>query len=88
VGRVLQIQQDLLHFISSQIARSEVIGAETDLVTSGILDSMLIVDLIAHIESTYPVRIDSTDITPAAFQNVARLATMISERLSHHTQAA
>jgi len=81
------IEQDLLKFIGASIARSQAVDPQTDLVTSGILDSMLIVDLIAHIERTYGVSFESDDITPAVFQNVASLSAVIADRL-RHVQAA
>ena len=81
------IEQDLLHFIGAYVARGEPVSPQTDLVTSGILDSMLIVDLISHVEKRYGIAFDSSDITPAVFQNVASLAAVIASR-APHSQAA
>ena len=84
---VASIEHDLLQFIGASVARGEAIGPQTDLVTSGILDSMLIVDLMAHVEKQYGVCFESGDITPAIFQNVASLAAVIANR-RHCNQAA
>ena len=81
------IERDLLNFVGTYVARSQAVDSQTDLVTSGILDSMLIVDLIAHIERTHGVSFESGDITPAVFQNVASLSAVIADRL-RHKQAA
>ncbi len=73
------IEQDLIAFIAARIV-GEPVGPKTDLIGTGILDSMLVVDLLTHVEKTYRASIESADITPAVFQNVASLAALISQR--------
>lgn len=48
-----QIENDLLKFIKYQALGGRPVSPTTDLLESDILDSLLLMDLVIHIESAY-----------------------------------
>lgn len=74
------IQADLLRFISSRVPQDEEVTPETDLLESELLDSLLIMDLVAHIEATHRVKLDNADIAPRNFRSVESLTKLVAER--------
>jgi len=58
------------------------IGADTDLMSSGLLDSLSFVELIVHIESKGGCKIDLTDAEPAEFSVVKGLCRLALK--DHH----
>ena len=58
----------------------EQIGADTPLISGGIVDSFSMVSLKLFIEKTYSVQIPDREATPAAFDTVSQIAALV-ERL-------
>ena len=59
---------------------TEQIGELTDgdsLLERGVIDSMTMVDLIAHLERTYDVSIGEDDMTPENFDSIEAIAVFI-----------
>lgn len=74
------VEQELLSFVSSRVANGGELASDTDLLEDGLLDSLLIMDLVAHLEGRYGVRLENTDIAPANFRTVERLAGLVAVR--------
>ena len=74
------VGDDLLRFVAGRVSPGEAITLETDLLESELLDSLLIMDVCAHVESAYGVRLENADIAPRNFRTVAALATLVEER--------
>ena len=64
----------------------EVPGMETDLIETGILDSMTFVTLLAELEQEFDVRIPVEDLEVDNFRSLASIETYVS-RLKASSQA-
>ena len=60
--------------------QTQAIEADTELLDSGLLDSVQIIELVAFVEDHFNVKIDVADIVPENFGSIAKILTMI-ERL-------
>jgi len=52
-----------------------------DLLESGLLDSLLLVDLIFHIEDSYGMRLDSDQVNPSNFRTVEDIVGFVLGQL-------
>ena len=75
-----RIEADLVEFVSSRAASEEAIAPQTDLLENDLLDSLLIMDLVAHIESAHGVQLSNADIAPRNFRSVSALAALIARK--------
>ena len=75
-----QLQADLLHFVQSRGPRYAAVTPDTDLLDSGLLDSLLLTDLILHIEGLYGIEFDSGDVSPANFRTVRTIVALVFEQ--------
>lgn len=71
-----QLETDILQFVRSRCARADV-TAQTDMLDTGLLDSLLLVDLIFRIEERYGVRFESEHVSPANFRTVAQIVDLV-----------
>lgn len=74
------LREELLGFVSSRLPDAATLTPDTDLLETDLLDSLLVMDVVAHVESTYGVRLGDADIAPRNFRTVAALADLVSER--------
>jgi acyl carrier protein len=58
------------------------IGADTPLLSSGLIDSFNLVGLALYVEDTFAVRINDTELNPGTFDTLAQLAALIEARRS------
>lgn len=77
-----KICDDLVRFVSSRVPDEEAVTSETDLLEAELLDSLLIMDVVAHIEKTFGVKLENTDIAPRHFRTVGSLADLVAGRQS------
>ena len=77
-----QICDDLVRFVGSRVSEDEPITADTDLLETELLDSLLIMDVVAHVEKTFGVKLENTDIAPRHFRTAGSLANLVAERQS------
>ena len=75
-----EVEADLLALVRSRGADHNNVHAETDLIDCGLLDSLLLTDLILHIEEHYAVTFDAGDVSPANFRSVAAIAALVLGR--------
>jgi len=59
-----------MRFVQSRGARYAKATLQTDLLETRILDSLLLMDLIFHIEEAYGVRFDSDQVNPSNFRTI------------------
>jgi pimeloyl-ACP methyl ester carboxylesterase/acyl carrier protein len=74
-----KIQKEIISFINEQILETEDSGldVETPLLAIGILDSLAMVSLIAHIEDVFEVRVPDESVNPVNFQSVRAIAKLV-----------
>jgi acyl carrier protein len=77
-----EIAQDLGSHIAANILKqpNRVIGENEPLISGGLIDSFSLVDLALHIEDTYGVKIDDTELNADTFDTLAQLAALIEQR--------
>ena len=58
-------------------ARAARLGDHDDLLETGILDSVGVLDLVARLESDFDIAVADEDLTPENFRTVAALAAFV-----------
>jgi acyl carrier protein len=53
---------------------------ETDLLEGGLLDSILVMDLVSSVEKQFAVTIGCGDISPRNFRSIRALAALVESR--------
>ena len=76
------IESKLIEFVQSTSAIETAIECETDLLTTNVLDSLMLMDLVMLIEDTWGIQLQGDDIAPASFRTVGSLARLIGDRRS------
>lgn len=79
MSRTASIVGELNALFSEQL-HIEVPGPEADLIDSGLLDSLQLVQLLLHIEQHLGVRIPLEEVALDDLRSVARLAGLITAR--------
>jgi acyl carrier protein len=72
-----KLEDDLMHFVRSRSPRHAAASPRMDLLETGLLDSLLLVDLIFHIEESYGVRFDSDQVNPSNFRTVEDIVGVV-----------
>ena len=74
-----EIRTELLAFLRQRAGLDSAFGAETDLLATGVLDSLLLIDLVLHIERVFGVTLGSGDVTPTNFRSVESLVRLVCQ---------
>jgi acyl carrier protein len=74
------MQADLLALVRARGLDHAGVAADTDLIDGGLLDSLLLTDLILHIEERYAVAFDAGDVSPGNFRSVAAIVDLVLGR--------
>ena len=82
------IQAQLLAFLRQRRDIDKALDAQTDLIRTGWLDSLLLVDLVLHVEQCFGVVLAAHDVTPANFRTVASLAEQVRRHLDSQFRKA
>lgn len=82
------IEQQLLAYLRGHADVSEDFDATTDLIEYGVLDSLLVTDLVLHIQTKYGIALTARDISPENLGSVERMGDLIRERQDKHRRAA
>jgi acyl carrier protein len=75
-----EMEDRLLRWCNNRLRLNSPITAETNLLDEGYLDSLLVMDMVVHVEQQYGVGIDSADISPQHFCSVRTLAAFVMEQ--------
>jgi acyl carrier protein len=71
----------------SELAHTDAPSVETDIIESGLLDSLLFVELIAGLEERFGVHITLDDIELDNFRSVRKIAEFVNRRSAPQTMA-
>ncbi len=74
-----QIEADILQFVQARCPQSQ-LSVGTDLLDEGILDSLLLVDLIFRLEERYGVRLGGDQVSPGNFRSVQAIADLVQKQ--------
>lgn len=77
--------KDLSQFISSEILGQPGRSLPTNvkLISSGLIDSLRLIDLAIFIENKFGVRIDDTELNVQTFDTLTELSALVDERRGH-----
>jgi acyl carrier protein len=74
------IRNNLLYFLQDRLGSPSDLDENTDLIDSGLIDSLMLTDLVLHIQAEFGVALQTGDVTPRNFRNVGSLGRLILER--------
>jgi acyl carrier protein len=77
-----QILSNLERFIATNILKqpNRAIAVNEPLISSGLIDSFSLMDLALHVEDTFGVRIDDTELNANTFDTLNQLSALIESR--------
>lgn len=74
----------LIHFVQTEVSLDssvQIVGS-TDLLLTGLVDSLGVLDIVGWIEDNFTIEIDPADITLENFQTADLMAAYIDNRVS------
>ncbi len=83
-----KFSHDQISRLISDLAHIEAPSAETDLIESGLLDSLLVVELVVALEKRFGVHISFDDIEFDNFRSVKSIAEYASQRAAPQAMTA
>jgi len=77
------VKRDIRDYINGDLLLGDdlVIDDDENLLVTGILDSLALMRLVAHLEDTYDIEIPPSDITLENFASLAAMAGYLGARL-------
>jgi len=80
----MTIAEEIIEILKVDILQDEdiVIEKDEDLLTSGTLDSMALIRLVAAIEEKYAIKIPPTDLVIENFININAIETFLQSQVS------
>ena len=77
------MKRDIRDYINSDLLLGEdlIIDDDENLLVTGILDSLALMRLVAHLEDTYDIEIPPADITLENFASLSTMAGYLGTRL-------
>ncbi len=69
------------------LARKRNISETTDLLESGIIDSLGVLDLVAFMQQEFGIMVDDGDLTPENFKSIACMAQFLKRLLELQARA-
>lgn len=74
------IERQLVAFVQSASTLELAIDAETDLLHTNVLDSLLLMEMVIAVEHFWGVKLQGEDIAPRNFRSVRNLAMLVASR--------
>lgn len=76
------IAMELTTYLNEALCCESPLEVDTDLLVSGLVDSLMMVDLIRQVESRFGVRLEPADLSPRNFRTPLVLAEVIVSKLA------
>ena len=73
------IHQELTELFAKKLSL-EVSSVDTDLVETGLLDSLALIELLAQLEETFGVSVSTDDLELENFRSIASIAGFVARR--------
>jgi acyl carrier protein len=72
----VSIKEEIRSYLAATRGAGDMAGLSdsASLLEAGVVDSVAMVDLIAHIEGEYGIRVDEDDMTPENFDSIDAIA--------------
>ena len=71
------IKHQIFEFLTMYSVDSAEIDAQTDLFQAGVLDSLMLMDLVVFIENQWGLLLDASDFSPENFRTIEHIAGLI-----------
>lgn len=69
------------------LARKQPLTPDTNLLESGIIDSLGILDLVSYLEQAFGIVVADDELVPEHFQSIGRLVEFIEHKLSEAAES-
>ena len=81
------MRKELLDFINGEVTLdpTKVIDSETDLLLTGLVDSVGVIEIVGWLEETADIEIDPTEVVLANFQTVDGMLALVARLTQEHT---
>jgi acyl carrier protein len=78
-GDILKLLDQLIDFINNEVSLdpTSAVVSDTDLLLTGLVDSLGIIEVVGWIEETVGVEIDPADVVLANFQTTERMVALV-----------
>ena len=78
----MSIQADVRQFIVKNFYVADPAGLPDDasLLDKGVIDSTGVLEVVAHLESTYGIKVDDAELLPENLDSIARIAAFIEKK--------
>jgi acyl carrier protein len=73
-------QAKILEFIRSLNSENQSVDVDTDLIATGSLDSLSVMELVAFLTDEFKIKIAAADIIPVNLRSVATLTAFVEAR--------
>jgi acyl carrier protein len=87
MANIIELQNNIIWILSEKI-HVEVPSVETDLMESGLLDSLTLVELMASLEEKFGISISFDDIELDNFRSVDRIAEFVGSQTNMNEMLA
>jgi acyl carrier protein len=83
--KAMNIEQTLEKFITEELLLGQrtKIDPQESLTTSGVIDSLSLLRLIAFIEETFNVQVEDTELSPDNFETLDLMVDLIEGKVNH-----
>lgn len=79
------VTEGILTYIRSEVAYPGIdVTEETELFESGVLDSLMLLRLVLHLEATHAISFAPEDLVPEIFGRVPTLSALVLRRIEQH----
>ena len=82
------ITQQLIDYLRQHADVYETFDETTDLIENGILDSLLVTDLVLFAQTAFAVDLTARDISPENLSSVQRITELVRDKLVRLDRAA
>ena len=83
-----RIQQQLVDYLNQHADVFEDFDATTDLIEQGILDSLLVTDLVLFTQNQFGIERTARDIAPENLSSIERMTSLIRQKQEKLDRAA
>ena len=77
-----QVKMKILEFVRSLNSVNQSVEVDTDLIATGSLDSLSVMELVAFLTDEFKIEIAAADIIPINLRSVATLTAFVQARFS------
>ena len=78
----MSIQDEVRQFIVKNFYVADAAGLADDasLLDKGVIDSTGVLEVVAHLESTYGIKVDDAELLPENLDSIARISAFVEKK--------